>query len=1115
MREVKFICSLFSKRLLTAVLLLIGTSAAYSSPESNPESETVKVVFAEQQQKTIKGVITDASSGESIIGASIIEKGATNGTVSDINGNFQLIVPANAAIEISFIGYVTQTIQTSNRDFFTVQLREDMLSLSEVVVVGYGVQKKANLTGSVSSVNFEELALSRPVTNVSSALAGLSSGVQVMQTSGQPGDDGARIRIRGNGTLNDNNPLVIIDGMENVIDAVIPQDIESISVLKDAASSAIYGARAANGVILITTKKGTKGKVSVNYTGRFSQAKPTNLIELISDYADYMEWINEGFINTNQKANFNQSTIDLWREKSQNPNATNEIGVPNYVAFPNTDWQRELFNGSIINDHSISVNGGSENSHFLISMGYLDNPGLVENTGIKRYSLRTNLETNVNKWLTVGTNIYATQEDKDTGNFTNANNYLRQTTPGLYPRWQGKNGYPEAPEENAQANSLYTFLNTREGDIKKSRINTTMFSKIRFIEGLSWDFNLNYKRRWDEERIWTNAANAEKVKFSTGETMTSPTSPAEMTTSFSDYANHSYTLENLLRYSKTFLNVHDISALAGYQEYYYYTYTNSASKKGLIDASVTVPSAAVEMQSISGSSNDVATRSFFGRVNYGYKSRYLLEANIRRDATSRYHKDHRWGTYPSVSGAWRISEEAFMTNTRNVLDNLKLRLSWGQVGNTGGDDVGNYEYQSVYSAKNYIINNTLAPGLAVSAIANSLLSWESTTQTNIGLDATLFHNHLNVELDLYNKLTKDILYRPGINPVAGTVTAPRMNIAEMRNRGIETTVSWNNKINDFFYSISANFAYNNNKVIKYKGEYKAGWETGADGEKVYATNLGDVSTGGTERVVEGKKMNEFYLRAPYKGDGTYFNSDGTVNKDGGPKDGMIRTEQDMEWLKAMIANGSEFQPNKTVSKTKIWYGDYIYADTNGDNIYGSSYDENFQGVSSQPKYNFGMQLSAAWKGFDASMNWAGSAGFNLYWAPTTGYNSTGLRVGLAIPKEIAYNHYFYDPENPSDPRTNLNAKYSRLTNGESGYQIHTSSTLHLYKGDYLKLKNLTIGYSVPKNIAHSLFTENLRVYVTGENLLSITSFPGQDPEMGATPTYTSLKQYAFGINITF
>lgn len=1122
MRKDKLNFRSFSKRALvsTSLVMLLANSAWAVSLEQ-PNMSNGSAEITQQQKKVITGVVTD-NNGETIIGANVSVKGTKTGIVTDLNGAFSLSIPSNCTITVSYIGYLPQDIKITNQTSLTIKLAENNNTLDEVVVVGYGTQKKVNLTGSVASVDFTKQAQSRPVTNVSTALAGLSSGVQVMQGSGQPGSDGATIRIRGVGTMNSANPLVIIDGMEGILDSVNPQDIDNISVLKDAASCAIYGSRAANGVILVTTKRGTKDNISVSYSGRLSYAQPTNLVNTVSNYADYMEWINESATNIGQKSNFNQSTIDLWREKANDPNGLNDKGVPNYVAFPNTNWQDAIFQHGLINDHNISVSGGSDKVRFLSSLGYLDNPGLVENTGINRYSIRTNLEANVTKWLTLGNRTYASEENKDPGSFDNANNYLRQTTPGLYPRWNGNYGWPEAPEESATANNIFAFLNGSDGVNKKTRINTTFFSKVNFTKGLSWDVNLNYMRRWDEGRSWTNAS--DKVRFSDGAIMSTATQPSQMSTSFSNFSNRSYTFENLLHYNTTIAKSHDIGALLGYQEYYYYEYSTSGTKKGLIDQSINLPGQATEMISINGLATDLATRSYFGRINYAYKSRYLFEANVRKDGCSRYHTDHRWGVFPSLSGAWRISEEDFMKNTRSWLDNLKISGSWGKLGNTGGDNVGNYEYQSTYSLSNYALGNLQAPGLAIPAIANPLLSWESTRVKNLALDAILFRSRLSVTLEVYDKMTSDILYRPNIYLTMGDKTPPRLNIAELKNRGIELTLGWTDKIGKVGYSVSGNFAYNNNKVTKFKGEYRCGWKidptTGQqaldkNGKPIWESNIGDVSTGASARITEGKMMNEHYLKSPYKGDASYFNTDGSVNINGGPRDGMIRTEQDMAWAKAMIAAGKTFMPNKEIGKNKIWYGDYLYADANGDGIYGGSDDNEFQKTSSQPKYNFGMQFSANWNGFDISMNWAGQAGFKLYWGATTGYNSTGTRVGLGLGTEVANNHYFYNPENPSDPRTNINAKYPRLTLGESGSQNTESSTLFLYKGDYIKLKNLTIGYTLPKKIAAKILTKSVRFYLSGENLLNINSFPGQDPELGAAPEYTSLRTFAFGTNITF
>ncbi|WP_288208017.1 SusC/RagA family TonB-linked outer membrane protein [uncultured Parabacteroides sp.] len=667
---------------------------------------------------------------------------------------------------------------------------------------------------------------------------------------------------------------------------------------------------------------------------------------------------------------------------------------------------------------------------------------------------------------------------------------------------------PKRRKKVRQPTVSLAFLNAQDGKKQKTNFNTTLYSRISPIKGLSWDFNLNYKRYWEDNQTWTNPY--EKVKFSDGTIMSPATEPSEMSTYFYNRADYSYTLQNILRYNITLNKDHDLGALVGYEEYYYKRDTRSANKKGLIDSSIHTPGSATEMVSVGGGAFDRASRSFFGRINYAYKSRYLFEANLRHDGNARYHRDYRWGTFPSFSAAWRISEESFMLNTKNWLDNLKLRVSYGSVGNNGGDDVGEYEYQSTYGGSKYPFGGKLISGLASTSIANSMLSWETSKMTNVGIDLNALNNRLSFTMDAFVKNTTGILFTPSIYLTAGNKGAPRKNIAEMSTKGVELSLGWKDQIEEVSYSVSGNFSYTPNKIKKYKGELVAGYDENGE----WKSNIGGVasSTSAVNPVIEDHIMKEYYVRNPYKGSGKGYAADG-VN--GGPTDGMIRTESDMEWMKAMIDAGHTFMPNKTISKDKIWYGDYIYADANGDGIYGGSDDKEFQGVSSDPKYNFGLQMSAAWRGFDISMNWAGAAGFKLYWGASTGYNSPTTRVGVALGTDIANDHYFYNPENPSDPRTNLYAQYGRLVNGESGYQNVETSSLYLFNGNYLKLKNLTFGYTLPAHISKKIFTDNLRVYVSIENVFSITKYPGQDPELGAYPEYTSLRQFAFGANISF
>lgn len=1074
-------------------------------------SENVtELATAPQQGKTVSGIITDET-GEPVIGVNVAVKGTAQGTITDIEGHYSLEVSPDAILLISYIGYQTQEISVKGKATLNVNLKVDSELLEEVVVVGYGVQKKVNLTGSVSTVNFADQAETRPVTNVSSALAGLSSGVSVLQGSGRPGEDNATIRIRGVGTLNNSDPLVIIDGMEGDLNMLNPTDIESISVLKDAASASIYGSRAANGVILVTTKKGNKDRINISYSGNFSIAKPGNLVDLVSDYPSYMRLMNESARNTGSPEVYSQKTIDTWEEANKNPNGLTANGIPNWLAYPNTNWQREMYQSNLAQNHSLSVNGGSAKTSFLLSAGYMDNPGLVENTGLKRYSFRANLQANVTDWLTVGTNTYAVLQSTELGDYKAMNDGMNGTSPGVIPEYNGQYGFPEAPEESTQTDNMAWFLNRFGGLKESSRFNTTVYSKIKFLKDFSWDFNLNYNRRFDESNQHSNAN--PRVKFSTGEIRVPATDPSQMTTNYKNYGDHSYTIENLLRYDKTIANDHDVNVLLGYNEFYYKEYDHESTKKGLIDPSISTPGSATEMIEIKGAAKDRALRSFFGRLNYAYKSRYLFEANMRYDGSSHFASDTRWGIFPSFSGAWRVTEEDFMKE-QNLFQNLKLRVSWGQLGNNATE--GEYDYQSLYESVKYPLNGVLQTALWPKKMANGMLKWETTSVVNVGIDAALLNSRLTAEVDLYNKVTDGILTTPPIYMTAGDKKAPTRNTAEVTNRGIDLTLGWKDRIGQVRYSITGNFSYNHNEVTKYKGKLTEGWVVNEKGEKVYKSNLGDVSDSKDQRrVLEGHKINEFYLLSPYKGSQQYFNADGTVNVKGGPKDGMIRTKDDMAWLEAMQSAGYKFMPNQNIGKNQIWYGDLIYADANEDGIYGNTYDNQFTGTSMTPKYTFGLQLNASWNNFDVSMLWSGSAGFDLYWAqfgfnlPTTGY-------GSALGQRVADDHYYYGEGNASDPTPdNLTGKYPRLLNNSNAAQNKAESTFYLYNGNFLKLKNFSVGYTLPATISQKVFAERVRLYFSAENLFTITSFPGQDPEIGNSIGYPSLKQLSFGANITF
>ena len=1060
------------------------------------------------QQIKISGVVTDESNYP-LPGAAVSVVGTGSGTTTDLNGEYTIQVTAGNKLQFSYIGYDSQTIAVDkSKTKINVTLYPKAEALDELVVVGYGVQKKVNLTGSVSTVNFDQEMSSRPITNASSAMAGLSAGVQVQQSSGKPGSQGATIRVRGLGTMNSNNPLVLVDGIEWDMNNVNTEDIASITVLKDAASAAIYGSRAANGVILVTTKKG-EGKTKVNYSFYASFLEPQNKLKLVSDYARHMELINEGCDNMDKAHVFGDATIEAWREAQKNPNGTNEYGMPNYMAYPNTDWFSEIMGTGFSQKHNMSVSGSSDKAKYFLSLGYYDTDGIMNkkgmNSGQEQFQFRANIEMKVNNWLSIGTRLNGLKEHYGLTNVSRGFEYLSITTPGVYPGETNKWGQPAATEESTNANNIF-YQMARSGYDKKFRGNFTLYGIITPMKGLSIEASYNYAPDWLDYATW-GIPNGQ-WNYVTNESVSE--SALENASIYnSSYKRTRKNSEILARYNTTIAKDHDLGVLAGFTTSYLKESSFTATRKGMADWGLTLLNTATELNATSSSETDWALISYFGRLNYAFKGRYLFEANVRYDGSSRFSPESRWGLFPSFSAGWRINEEKFMSFAKDYLSNLKIRASWGKMGNNAS---GNYDWQASYATNKVVLDGTPTTGMAVTKQGNSALEWETTTTTNIGIDFGFFNNRLSGEVEWYNKLTSGILFTPTIPLTMGKVTGATENIAKVRNNGIEFSLAWQDRIKDFTYKIGGNFSFNKNKVVKYKGKLDKHWEYDENGNPTtFYSNYGDVAQSGFNGViVEGRMLGEYYIRDLYHGDGSY--TEGKPDINAGPKDGMIRTESDMAWVKAMIADGYTFKGVSTVSKSSLWYGDLIYADANGDGDYGDTHDLNFTGTSSMPKYNFGFNLSAAYKGFDFYMLWAGCAGFDLYWNHAQ-YNGTETKNGYGISERVANNHYFYNPENPDDARTNINALYPSLTDNTQRAN-NASSTFWLYKGDYIKLKNVQVGYTLPTNLTKKFFVEKLRLYVSGENLWTITDFPGLDPELGTSVTYPLTRQFAFGVQLS-
>lgn len=1088
--------------------LFAGTTITYQIKDriilirQNEESPAINT----QQPHAIKGKVTD-SAGNPLPGVTVVLKGTATGTITDGSGEYSLAnVLGDGVLIYTFVGMKMQEVKVAGKSTINIKMEEGTIGLEEVVAVGYGTQKKVNVIGSVATIDAQSIER-RPVTNLSSALAGLAAGVYVRNTSGKPGADGASILIRGTGTLNSTSPLVVVDGIVGSMDAVNPNDVESISVLKDAATAAIYGSLASNGVILVTTRKGTKEKTTVSYSGSTSITEPNNLPDFVTDYIRHMRLVNEGYTNIGQAPVYTEATIALWQNANTHPNELTEAGIPNYVAYPNTDWAKVVFRNKLLQDHNISMTGGNEMTQYLLSAGYQNNPGTMPNTGSEKYQLRINLQSKVAKFLTLGTQTFGSIQNSSVTDMNTVFAYLKQTVPGVYSKYNGKYGYPTAAEESATANNPLASLYANDGDNTVTRFSTTLFANLDILKGLTMEAKVHYDHSFTEYNI--HPVPQERWNFAKNDIGSSAASPSQLTTQYSLYKSYNVVLDNILRYHAVIADKHDIGLLAGYNQQYFYLYNFGASKKGLLDASLTTLNSATTMNSINGDAYDYALRSYFGRLNYAYNQRYLFEAVLRYDGSSRFSKDNRWGFFPALSAGWRISEEPFMEGINQYVEHLKLRASWGKTGNNAS---GNYDYQASYNTTNYSFNGSAVSGLIQTKSANPDLQWETTTTTNIGLSGSLFRGSLDFEVDAYHGFTEGILFVPTVPITVGTATAATRNIAQVTKKGLELTLVWNGKAGNLRYRVSGNAAYNFNRVKKYKGSLKEGFTTDVNGTQVYTSNLGQVSTGTTQRILEGHRINEYYLYPVYKGNGTYLNEDGTVNKNGGPKDGMIRTEEDLEWLQKMVDAGYNFQPAGGIGKTKIWYGDLIYADSNNDGIYGSTYDQQFTGKFSAPSWNYGFNMNLNWKQFDLSMIWAGSAGMSYYWS-TTYLNQSIVALGKAVPALVADDHYYYNEADPSDPANTIHAYYPRIKTTDA--QNTRSSNYYLYGASYLKLKNLQIGYTLPERLSRKAAMSHVRIYLGGENLLTLTKYPGIDPEIGADLDYPTMRQYTLGLNITF
>lgn len=1023
-----------------SMVLFLGT--LFSGTISTATASGANSFATTQQAGICKGLVKDAT-GESVIGASVVVKGTTNGTITDFDGNFSLDgIKKGDVIVISYVGYQTQEIKW-NGSPLNVILKEDSKTLSEVVVVGYGTQKKANLSGSVAMVDSKELE-NRPIQNVSSGLQGLMPGVAITGTNGAPGQDAGKIRVRGIGTLNEAGPYILVDGIETgTLSAVDPNDIESISVLKDAASAAIYGSKAANGVVLITTKRGKTGQTKISYSGYLSFQNATNMIERMGSY-EYASLLNQALEAEGMSKRFNDTELQKFKDG-------------NDPLYPDTDWYDLAYKTGVQHRHNVNINGGSENVKYMASLGYLNQTGILPNAGREQFNARTNLDMKINKRLSARMNLSFIKNDYSDASSAyyggSSDQIIRQLN--LIAPWIVAR-YDDGTWGTISDGSPIAWLDSGM-KVNRDNYNFSGMAAVDYeiFDGLKLTLQGAYVNNLQNYHYFQKYIKYNENKES---------DPSQLDERFYKWDRTNY--DALLNYNKNF-GKHNIKGLLGWHtEKYNYKYQKAVRKKFPNNELTDMNAGDASTQSNEGYTAELAMISWFARINYDFAGKYLLEANIRADASSRFAEGHRWGYFPSFSGAWRISEEAFMESAKDSwLSGLKIRASWGQLGNQDALSGSNNDYYPALNTYNldskYAFGGSLNSGYYQWKYRLETISWEKASTWGVGVDFILF-NKLNGSLDYYNRKTTGIIMDVTV-PKEFALDAYKDNVGSMRNSGIEINLSYNTKIGQVDFGIAGNFSYNKNEILDLGG--------GDPNKYLDATN------GYSQRNKVGEAMNSYYI---YRADG-FFNS---------------QEEADAYTAKYGNPFGKTFKA-----------GDLRYVDTNKDGKLTAD-DREYCG-SSDPKIIYGFNINAGWKGIDLSLMFNGAAGVKRLF---DGYEVYGNFSGdAAHPATIWRDAWTPDNHDASMPRIFYD------TNSASSSRS-VQSDFWLQDTSYLRLKNLQLGYTLPKGWLNSVGVENIRIYYSVENLLTFDKMKiNIDPESTSQrlSSYPLLRTHAFGVNVTF
>lgn len=1028
------------------------------------------MVTTTAQTRTVTGIVTSASDGEPLIGATILVKETKAGTVTDMDGKFSIRIAKGQTLVVSYIGYNSKNIKYTGKATVEVELTEDAATLDEVVVVGYGVMKRSDLTGSVVSVGTNEIKKS-VITSVDQALQGRAAGVQVTQNSGSPGG-GISVSIRGVNSLNGNEPLYVIDGVaidgqtngnSSALSSINPSDIVSMEVLKDASATAIYGSRGSNGVVLITTKKGQAGKPTISYEGYYAiQQIPTKLETL--NLREYAVLYNE--------------RVDVlgWGERE-------EFADPSILG-DGTNWQNEIFRSAPMHNHQLSVSGGSDSGQYLFSGGYLSQDGIAVGSNFERFSVRVNADSKIGKWLQVGVQS-SFSNTKKTNTIDNGN--VIETALKQLPEMPARN--PDGSWGYQEDNQLGTYYSnpladalTRENYDKSFQLLLNGYANMNLAKGLT--LRMEYGGSY-------NYGNGYYFQPELTLGSWSQTSSGTRSASNSSY----WSFKQYLTYMNTFAKKHSVNIMVGHEAQESSWENLSGSRAGYLFNNVhelNVGDAKTATNSNQKGSSSI--ESYYGRLNYAFDERYMLTATLRADGSSTFGKDNRWGWFPSVALAWRFKQESFLKNV-SWLSNGKLRLGWGLVGN---QNAGSYAYGATMAS----VSTAYGTGFYPNNFANSKLKWEQTKSWNIGLDLNFLNNRIEFIFDAYLKNTDNLLMQAVLPTyVSGVINSPWVNSGAMRNKGFEFTLNTVNILNnDFEWSTGLTFSLNRNEVTRLYTE-SAGMQGNINGLTYTYTTVG-------------QPVAQFY---GYKVIGMFEQEDNFYKKDANG-DFLL----DASGNKQIVALPEGKEVNEG---TGVWYGDYIYADLNDDGVINEQ-DRTYLG-NPEPKFTFGINNNWRWKGFDINLFLTGSVGNKVFnYLAQQQSDPTSRWVTLKSVSDFAK----YDLIDPDGERTLENM---HMTNpGATTYRIDQAtsnensrmSNIFIEDGSYLRIKNLAVGYTLPKKMLQKVGIENIRVYFNVQNLYTFTKYNGYDPEVGSYnqnvllrgvdyARYPSQRIYTFGLNL--